>query len=111
MEQWQRPAFPSSLSLPFIVQVFCFGRAMLNSPELKQMLRFKKKKSRKEINKNPYFDGQLAGMEKVENAILRALPTVGIWCFTGRGGSTVQTGELCFLLFHTQTAFPSKKKC
>lgn len=64
------------------------------------------KKSRKKINKSPYFNGQMAGLGKVENAIMGDLPTTILWCFTGRNKNKVQTMELCFLVFHTETAFP-----
>lgn len=60
----------------------------------------KKKKSKKKINKSSHFDGQTAGLEKVENAIMGALPHAIFWCFTGKGKSQVQRMVLCFLLFH-----------
>ena len=57
-----------------------------------------------------HFSGQMAGVEKVENTtIMGALPTAVFWCFTGGSKSKVQTMVLCFLLFHTQTPFPSKE--
>lgn len=45
-----------------------------NQPEQKQILMLKK--SRKKINKSPYFNGQMAGLGKVENAITGDLPTI-----------------------------------
>lgn len=71
-------------------------------------MRFKKKKKKK-INKSPHCNGQMAVSEKMENAITGASPAAMFWCFTGQGKSRVQTMVLCFLLFHTEAAFPSKE--
>lgn len=61
------------------------------------------------INKSSHFNGQTAGLEKVETTIMGALPHTIFWCFTGKGKSQVQRMVLCFLLFHTESAFPSKE--
>ena len=73
-------------------------------------MRFKKKKkSRKKIHRSLHFNAQIARLRKVEYAIMGDWPTAIFWCFTGRGKNKIQMRVLCFLLFHTGTAFPSKE--
>lgn len=57
----------------------------------------------------PFLMVKLAGMEKVEKVIVRALFTGIFWWLADRGRKSSPKVELCFLTFLTETAFPRKE--